>query len=277
MLRLVGSAALRGSLARLLACRSKILLVYGLAAGALPAQLPGKPDHQLFTQVLQDHVKNGAVDYRTLKTDVRFPRYLAMLQQTDPAALTDRRERLAFWLNAYNAFTLQYVIARYPLASLMNKLAYATGGGAFKTKFIVINRVRYSLNDIEHEIIRPMGDARIHFALVCGARSCPPLRPEAYTAAQLDEQLNEQGRIFLSQADKNRFDFDRREVQLSKIFDWFKDDFSKESGHVLVFISQFLPAEQAEQLRANATGFTIQYLEYDWRLNDVPKEPGRPQ
>lgn len=274
MLPHVSSVAGRVCRARLLLHWLTIVLVSGLGSRALHAQALNGPDHQLFTQVLQNHVKDGAVDYRALKADARFPRYLATLQQTDPAALTDRRERLAFWLNAYNAFTLQYVIARYPLASLMNKLAYATGGGAFKTKFIIINGVRYSLNDIEHEIIRPMGDARIHFALVCGARSCPPLRPEAYTATQLDEQLEEQGRLFLGQADKNRFDFDRREVQLSKIFDWFKDDFSKESGNVLAFISRFLPAEQAAQLQAHAAGFTVKYLEYDWRLNDVPKEPG---
>ncbi|MDZ7265989.1 MAG: DUF547 domain-containing protein [candidate division KSB1 bacterium] len=228
----------------------------------------GGPDHSLFTAILRDHVRAGAVNYRALKEDARLPQYLAMLQQTDPAVLTVRRERLAFWLNAYNAFTLHYVISKYPVKSLMNKLAYATGGGTFKTKFITINGVKYSLNDIENDIIRPMGDPRIHLALVCGAKSCPPLRAEAYVADRLEEQLEEQGRLFLSQPEKNRFDFTNNEIHLSKIFDWFKDDFRKQGGSELDFIARFLPAEQAELLRARAATIKVKYTEYDWSLNE---------
>ncbi len=99
----------------------------------------------------------------------------------------------------------------------MSRFSHATGSGGSKTKFIAMNGVRYLLNDIEHEVLRSMGDARSRFALVCGARSGPPLHPEACTATQLDEQLEEQGRIFSGQAEKNRFAFDRREVQLSQI------------------------------------------------------------
>ncbi len=252
-------------------CRFRLLLLPAalfllpLLSTPLAAEVP---DHSLFSQVLRDHVRNGVVDYRGIKADERFPRYIAMLQQTNPAALGDRRERLAFWLNAYNAFTIQYVIDRYPIKSLMNKLAYATGGGTFKTKFITIHGVKYSLNDIENDIIRPMGDPRIHFALVCGAKSCPPLRSEAYLADRLDEQLDEQGRIFLSQVDKNRIDLVANEIHLSKIFDWFKDDFRQAGGSELDFIAKFLPAESAQQLRARAATLKIKYTEYDWSLNE---------
>jgi hypothetical protein len=226
------------------------------------------PDHSLFTQVLRDHVKGDVVNYQAIKADARFPQYLAMLRQTNPANMSDPNERLAFWLNAYNAFTIQYVIDKYPVKSLMNKLAYATGGGTFKTKFIEINGTKYSLNDIENDIVRPMGDARIHFALVCGAKSCPPLRPEAYDGAKLSEQLDDQGRIFLSQTGKNRFDFDRKEIYLSKIFDWFKDDFRKDGKNELDFISRFLPAVQAQMLLANAATLKVKHTDYDWSLNE---------
>ncbi len=250
-----------------------------LAAGALtftvpvpsravmPPARPNGIDHTLFTQVLADHVKNGVVDYKTIKTDQRFSQYIAMLQKFNPEALTGD-EKLAFWINAYNAFTIQYVLDHYPIKSLMNKLSYVIGGGAFKTKFIEINGRKYSLNDIENDIVRPMGDPRIHFALVCGAKSCPPLRSEAYVAGRLNEQLNEQGRIFMSQSDKNRFDFEKNEIAISKIFDWFKDDFRKSGKSELEFISHYLPPEQAQKLLARAATIKVKYTEYNWDLNE---------
>lgn len=225
------------------------------------------PDHSLLTQILRDYVKDGAVNYKAIKTDTRFPRYIALLQKTNPDALPEQH-RLAFWINAYNAFTIQYVINKYPIKSLMDKLSYATGGGAFKTKFIEINNKKYSLDEIENDIIRPMGDPRIHFALVCGATSCPPLRREAYEGGRLDEQLDEQGRIFLSQEDKNRFDFAKGEIYISKIFDWFKDDFRKNGETELDFISRFLPEERARQLHAHVATLKVKYTEYDWDLNE---------
>ncbi len=234
------------------------------AAFSLPA-LNGV-DHALFTQVLADHVKDGVVDYKAIKTDARFPKYIALLQNSNPEALTGD-EKLAFWINAYNAFTIQYVLNKYPLKSLMNKLSYATGGGTFKAKFIELNGVKYSLNEIENDIVRPMGDPSIHFALVCGAKSCPPLRPEAYIAERLSEQLDDQGRIFMSQTNKNRFDFEKNEIHISKIFDWFKDDFRKNGKTELDFICQYLPEEQAQKLQANAA-IKVKYTDYDWDLNE---------
>lgn len=245
-------------------------LMTTLSASALadfPAANLNGVDHSLFTQVLADHVKDGAVDYRAIKTDERFARYIALLQNADPAALSGE-EKLAFWVNAYNAFTIQYVLKKYPLKSLMNKLSYATGGGTFKTKFITVNGVKYSLNDIENDIIRPMGDPRIHFALVCGAKSCPPLRPEAYVAGRLSEQFDDQGRIFMSQPGKNRFDFEKNEIYISKIFDWFKDDFRKNGKTEIDFISQYLPPEQAQKLLARAATIKIKHTDYDWDLNE---------
>lgn len=234
---------------------------------AMPPARPNGVDHTLFTQVLADHVKDGAVDYKAIKTDPRFPQYIAALQKSNPEALTGD-EKLAFWINAYNAFTIQYVLNKYPLKSLMNRLSYVAAGGAFKTKFIEIGGRKYSLNDIEHDIIRPMGDPRIHFALVCGAKSCPPLRAEAYVAGRLSEQMDEQGRLFMSQSGKNRFDFEKNEIAISKIFAWFKDDFRKNGKSELEFISRYLPPELAQKLLARAATIKVKYTEYDWDLNE---------
>ncbi|MFQ5632801.1 MAG: DUF547 domain-containing protein, partial [bacterium] len=160
------------------------------------------PDHSLFTQVLRDHVRNGAVDYKAIKEDERFAKYIELLKHTDADAIV-AKDRLAFWVNAYNAFTIKRVIDLYPITSIMSKLKYALNLSNFQIEFIDIKGRKYSLNDIEHNIIRPFGDARIHFALVCAARSCPSLRPEAYETTKLDEQLEEQGRLFLRDTSKN--------------------------------------------------------------------------
>lgn len=233
----------------------------------LAAEPNNVPDHSLFTQVLAEHVKGDVVNYKAIKTDARFPQYIAMLQKIDPATIPEQH-RLAFWINAYNAFTIQYVISKYPIKSLMNKLSYATGGGTFKNKFIEINGKKYSLNDIENDIVRPMGDPRIHFALVCGAKSCPPLRPEAYVGERLGEQMDEQGRLFLAQTSKNRFDFEKKEIYISNIFNWFKDDFKKDGKTELDFISRYLPQEQAQKLLANAATLKVKHTDYDWDLNE---------
>jgi hypothetical protein len=244
---------------------SSLAIVSSQAAPA-PAS-PNGVDHALFTQVLAQHVRDGVVDYKVIKTDKRFPQYVALLQKTNPETLSGN-DKLAFWINAYNAFTIQYVLNKYPIKSLMNKLSYATGGGTFKSKFIEINGQKYSLNDIENDIVRPMGDPRIHFALVCGAKSCPPLRSEAYVADRLDQQLDEQGRLFMKQSDKNRFDFEKNEVYLSKVFDWFKNDFRKDGKSELEFIGRFLPEDQAQKLATNADKIKVKYTEYDWDLNE---------
>ena len=236
------------------------------AAPAFAAE-PRAPDHSLFTHVLRDHVKDGAVNYKAIKTDARFAQYLALLQNTAPDSIP-ARHRLAFWLNAYNAFTIQFVLEHYPIKSLMSPLKYVLGGGAFRSEFIRINGKKYSLDDLEHNIVRPMGDPRVHFALVCGAKSCPPLRSEAYDGERLGEQMDEQARLFLSRPDKNRFDFEKNEIHISKIFDWFKDDFRKDGKTELDFIGRYLPPEQAEKLRANAKTLKVKYTEYDWDLNE---------
>lgn len=227
-----------------------------------------RPDHSLFTDVLQDHVHDGLVDYPAIQQDDRFIRYLAALQQIDPHQVR-REDRLAFWLNVYNAFTIERVLEKYPTRSLINKLAYLFRRSAFHVRFIELAGHHFSLNDIEHGIIRPAGDPRIHFALVCAAMSCPPLRNEAYQTSRLDAQLDDQAPRFLHNPKKNKFDFDAREVYLSKIFQWFAEDFVSDRNGVLIYLSRYFPPDQAALLQAQPESFKIRYLPYDWTLNDI--------
>ena len=225
------------------------------------------PDYSLFTQVLRDYVQDGVVNYKGIKADKRFAEFIAVLMKTDPNTIA-RQNRLAFWINVYNAFTLKVVVDQYPIKSIMSKTAYALGKSNFQKKLVTINGVQYSLNDVENDIIRPMGDARIHFAINCAAKSCPPLRAEAFEPGRLDAQLEEQSRNFINNPEKNSFDFAKKEALVSKIFDWFKEDFDKYASGVPAFISRYLPPEQGKQLLAAGKAFKIKHHDYNWDLNE---------
>ncbi|MFQ5602375.1 MAG: DUF547 domain-containing protein [bacterium] len=233
---------------------------------------PIQPDHRLFTEVLQDHVKAGVVDYQAIKADPRFENYIESLRQTDPYQIRSE-DFLSFWINVYNAFTIKIVCDNYPLKSLTD---LHTGGfiishiikkTVWDKKYVELNGQKYTLNFIEHKLLRPIGDARVHFALVCAARSCPPLRSEAFESSRLDAQLNDQGRIFMSQTDKNRFDFANKVIYLSKIFDWFSEDFEKNGQSLLQFLTPFLSSEQTAFLEKYRYDVKIKHTDYDWRLN----------
>jgi hypothetical protein len=225
------------------------------------------PDYSLFTQVLCDHVKDGVVNYKGIKADKRFADFITILQKTDPNSIS-KKNRLTFWINTYNAFVLKIVADRYPIKSIMSKTAYAFGKSNFQKKLLTINGMPYSLNDVENDIIRPMGEPRIHFAINCAAKSCPPLRSEAFEPGRLGEQMEEQTRQFINDPEKNSFDFAKNEAMISKIFDWFEEDFKKYDSSVLAFISRYLPAEQGKQLLVNPKNFKIKHHDYNWELNE---------
>ena len=239
----------------------------------LPAGGTRAIDNASYTDLLREHVRDGHVDYAALCTDDRLRDYTVALSATDPADLADDAERLAFWINVYNAFTLQIICDNYPLESI-NELHLGglyVGSALNKTvwdrKFIVINGEEMSLNHIEHDIVRAeFDDPRAHFALVCASKSCPPLRSEAFEGRKLDAQLDEQGRLFLADAQRNRFDADKKIAYLNKIFDWYKGDFGGNDRERLTYIARFVPPAVAASLRDDP--WKIEHLDYDWSLND---------
>jgi hypothetical protein len=231
-------------------------------------------DHSLYNAVLKRHVKGDKVDYKSLKSDKDFETYLAMLSKANPDALPTREEKIAFWINAYNAFTLKLIVDNYPVKSItdlsaLGKLTAFIGNSPWKREFFSINGKKMTLDEIEHEILRgAFKEYRVHFAVNCASTSCPVLRPEAYTAETLNHQLNEQAKQFLKDTLRNRIDLKTKTIRISKIFDWYKDDFIKSSGTIEQYLAQYIDEETIKRMLLNKE-FKIEYMEYDWRLNEA--------
>jgi hypothetical protein len=253
---------------------SMALLAMALGVSVANAQA----DSSAFTEVLKAHVRDGRVDYVGLKADSRLTKYLEQLAATDPAKLASDRERLALWLNAYNAYTLKLIIDRQPAKSITE---IGTGGlalgsllktTAWDLPFAVIGGRTYTLNKIEHEMIRArFKDARAHFALNCASDSCPVLRSEAYQADKLDRQLDEQGRLFLRDNTRNRFDLGTRTAYLSSIFKWYQKDFGEGDRGALLAAAKYASDQVRKTIEADPTTWKVEYLPYDWSLNDTKR------
>jgi hypothetical protein len=238
-----------------------------LGARLLSAQ---SVDHSAFNALLQQHVRNGFVDYDAFANAPSFTTYLRTLATTDPARLP-RPEQLAFWINAYNAYTIAQINAhgeRQSIKNINKAFGFLKTGGPWREKMATVGNTTYTLDEIEHERIRPVfNEPRVHFALVCAAIGCPPLRNEAYTAARLDEQLDDQARQFLLRSPaKNRVDVAGRRVYLSRIFDWYGSDFAPDRAGLLQWLSRYWPAG-AERNTLNDRSVRIVFTEYDWSLN----------
>lgn len=218
-------------------------------------------DHSLFTKILKQHVKNGVVSYSTLKTDARLDTYLTALSKEDASELRGN-DRKAFWVNLYNAIALKTVCEAYPIKSIQDI------ADVWTKKRITVDGESYSLNDVENMVIRPMADARTHFALVCAAKSCPPLRSEAYLPKTIDAQLDDQGRTFFRSTKWNTFDVVAGTAKLSKIIDWYMGDFGGMYTKMLKYVSAFTTDDVRSALTGSGYSFTVSFVDYDWSLND---------
>lgn len=222
------------------------------------------PSHQLYTQLLQKYVDDsGWVNYKGLiKDKSKLQEYLQTLSNNPPSDQWSQNEQIAYWINAYNAFTLKLIIDHYPLNSIKDIgffIQIPFVNTPWQKKFFSIGGDKMDLDEIEHNILRKrFNEPRIHFALVCASRSCAKLRREAYTGNKLDEQLNNQARTFLANRNKNKITPDN--AALSSYFKWFKKDFTK-NGTIREYINQYAPVKVNE-------GAPITYLKYDWRLNE---------
>jgi len=220
------------------------------------------PSHQQWDKLLKKYVNgSGMVNYKGFKKDnAELNAYLKTLSDNAPQNNWSENEQKAYWINAYNAYTVSLIVSKYPVKSIKD-----IGGKIYKVntpwdiKFINISGKKYDLNNIEHGILRKKyDDPRIHFALVCAAVSCPRLRNEAYTAAKLDTQLEVAGKEFLNDKSKNNIRADKAE--LSKYFSWYAGDFTKK-GSLTDFINKY------SQIKINGNT-KIGSLDYNWSLND---------
>ncbi len=225
-------------------------------------------------QATQAHYAGLAADRTALKV------YLDSLSAVSSAvfAAWSRAERQAFLINAYNAFTVELILTRYPDLKSIKDLGSLLSS-PWKPKWIALMGTKVSLDDIEHAMLRKRGDyddPRVHFAVNCASIGCPALREEAFVAARLDAQMDEQTLRFMSDRTRNRFNAQRGRLELSKIFDWYGEDFRL--GLRGIASLQAFAGRHADQLtdgpadreRIRSGTVDIAFIDYDWALNDTP-------
>ncbi|MEK8022580.1 MAG: DUF547 domain-containing protein [Candidatus Hydrogenedentota bacterium] len=252
-------------------------IVLALAAGFLAAS-PGRSetrvpsasfDHLKYDALLRKYVVNGRVRYRDWKKAPAdreaLDLYVASFA-TAPVARMQSNTKLAFYINAYNAITLKSILDAYPIKSIKDipevwdRNTWRVGGE------------NVSLNDIEHKIIRPTWkDARVHFALVCAAKGCPPLINRAYNGLVIRQDLIEVTTKFIGDPKRTTIDYTKKILSLSRLFDWYKDDFIANEGSLPGFLAKYIsdPAAQSDLRRGV---WKVQHLDYDWALNETGKD-----
>lgn len=221
--------------------------------------------HDSFNTLLEKYVdENGLVDYKGLNTErAALKSYLKVLESNEPQDSWSDDEKLAYWINAYNAFTLELVLTHYPVKSIKDigdKIKIPFVNTPWDIKFINIGGEEMDLNNIEHGIIRKQFDEpRIHFVLVCAAVSCPKLQNGAFFPNTLEEQLTEAAKQFLNDPTKNEFKSEKR-ASLSKLFSWYRGDFTKNST-LEEYVNQYADTKLESRAR-------IDYMNYSWVLNE---------
>ena len=218
--------------------------------------------HHIFGDLLKKHVKNGVVDYTGFKTDeTKLDTYLKVLENTRSNTL-NRNEQFAFYINAYNAWTIKLILSGYPGIDSIKDLGSVLKS-PWKKKIVRIDGDIVTLDHIEHKILRPrFKDPRVHFAINCASKSCPPLISEPYNGAVLEQQLDAVVKAFLNDTKRNRLEGNT--LYASKIFKWFKDDFNKD---IIGFFLKYTEGSFRKNLAANRDKIKIKYLYYDWTLN----------
>ncbi|MFK8009118.1 MAG: DUF547 domain-containing protein [Saprospiraceae bacterium] len=210
--------------------------------------------HDMFDALLKKHVSSsGVVNYKGFKKDeARLDSYLKALEKTNVDKNWSRNKALAFWINAYNANTIKLILKNYPIKSIMD----LNNGKPWDVKWIKIDQRTLSLNNIENDIIRPKyNEPRIHFAVNCAAKSCPPLLNKAWTASNLNSNLERQAKSFINNSKYNTITSGN--VEVSKIFDWYGKDFGDLKAYLNKYSSTTIGA-----------GTSINFKTYNWDLNN---------
>ena len=223
--------------------------------------------HSEWDFILKKYVHEGKVDYNKIistPADLkRLNNYLIILGNTEVSLLT-RDERLAFWINAYNAFTVKLILNHYPLKSIKDLK------NPWKQKLWYAGNEKLSLDDIENiKLRKEFREPRIHFAIVCASIGCPVLYPEAFEEDNIEQLLNRVSRHFF--AERRNFHLktsgDNTTIYLNRIFKWFKSDFGKDDKQIVEFIIPYLQKQDRDLINVS-DDVTIKYLNYDWSLND---------
>jgi hypothetical protein len=219
-----------------------------------------KADHSKWNKLLQMYVSdNGSVDYKGFKKDAElFDQYLIELREHAPMKDWTKAERKAFYINAYNAYTVKFILTKYPVSS--PKDVKFSGKDMWNFRMVQIGPQKYNLQQVEDNILRRMGDPRIHFAINCGAKSCPKLLNEAYVPEKLNAQLTKVTKEFIQNKSHNQLS--EKKIKISKIFEWYAEDFNEGSETLISFLNKY---SGDLTIRDDAK---VEYLEYNWNLNE---------
>lgn len=244
------------------------LLIFGLFAcsgSLLGGTGTNPPSHLPWDQLLKSHVgTDGKVNYKGfIKDKAKLEAYLKTLSENAPdRSKWSKKEQLAYWINAYNAFTVKLIVDNYPTESIRDlgpKLKIPMVSDVWHYKFFKIGGKESSLDEIEHSILRKeFEEPRIHFAINCASVSCPPLLNEAFVSEKLESQLQKVAVNFINDPKRNKIT--PESAQVSSIFSWFKGDFTKKGS-----LNDFLNQYSKVKLKPNAK---ISFLDYDWNLNE---------
>lgn len=213
--------------------------------------------HQLWDELLQKHVSdNGNVNYKAFKSEHKklldYIYTLDLLFSNETFKTLNKEEQLAFWINAYNAMTIDLILRHYPISSIKDIKK------PWRQRHWKLNNKWYNLNEIEHQIIRKMDEPRIHFALVCAAISCPKLYNKAFIANTLENDLTKLTKVFLTDSSKNHIT--ENDLKLSKIFKWFEKDFT-EHGSLIDFLNRYSTIKISAKAKKS-------FKDYNWNLNE---------
>ena len=231
----------------------------------------GSIDHSGWNDLLAKYVdESGGVDYKTWHASQQCTQaldtYIDLLSSASLTQGATKADQMAYWINAYNAVTIKGILQEYPTTSIRNHTSENGGYNIWKNLLLNIGGRQVSLEGIEHQVLRKMGDPRIHFAIVCASKGCPRLLNEAYVGSTLNDQLATNTKHFFSLAQNFQHDVQNRSFRLSAIMQWFGSDFGQDQAAQLRAISKYLPTQQA-QAAANANAVGVSYLDYSWDLN----------
>jgi len=218
-----------------------------------------QPDHSIWDRLLGNYVSSsGTVNYKSMKLDMdTLDAYLIELRDNAPGSDWTKNEKLAYYINAYNAYTVKFVLSKYPVESV--KDISFSGKDIWNVKLANLGGTSYTLNQIENDIIRKMGDPRIHFAINCASYSCPKLLNKAFMPDKLNSQLTSVTKAFINDTKHNIIA--EKKIQISELFSWYATDFTTDGQTLIDFLNQYSTVTIAATAK-------VEYLPYNWSLND---------
>lgn len=218
-----------------------------------------QPDHAIWDRLLQDHVSSsGKVKYRALKVKMdTLDAYLKEVIDHPPASDWSRNAKKAYYINAYNAYCIKFVLSKYPTKSV-NDISFS-GKEIWDFRMVKLGTKTTTLKSLENDILRKMGDARIHFAINCASFSCPKLMNRAYTEDNVSSRMTRMAKAFINDPSKNVIT--EKKIKISKIFDWYKEDFVKSDRTLIQYLNKYSKVT----ISPNAK---VEYLDYNWSLNE---------